>query len=85
VAVTAAAAREQLQRIAAELDDLRFRLLGVQATLPEPIGESVKLLDVEEMDPSTEMRTVIGCVLSDWIGPAIRDLQDAAAFPEEAR
>ena len=34
----------------------------------------------EEWDFPTEARSVIECVLADWLGPAIRDLQDAAVY-----
>ena len=78
------AARGQLRKIAAELETIRFRLLGVQSTLPEPDAEKVRLLDVDSLDVGAEIRTLIGCVLEDRLGPAIRDLQ-AAASAEPSR
>ena len=74
-----AAARGQLRKIAAELETIRFRLLGVQSTLPEPVAEKVRLLDVDSLDAGAEIRTLIGCVLEDRIGPALRDLQAAVS------
>jgi ubiquinone biosynthesis protein UbiJ len=83
MAVTAlAAARRQLRKVADQLETLQLTLLGIQGSLPEPLAESVKLLDVEEMDAATELRAVIGCVLNDYIGPAMRDLRDALAETE---
>jgi hypothetical protein len=38
------------------------------------------LLGEDEMDVSTEIRSVIECVLADSIGPAVRDLRAAAAY-----
>ena len=78
-----AAARRQLRKVADELETLQLTLLGIQGSLPEPPAESVKLLDIEEeMDSATELRAVIGCVLHDYIGPAMRDLRDALAVTE---
>lgn len=59
-----AAAREQISEITAELKAIRFRLLGVHASLPTE-------------GPGAEMRTVIECVLADAIEPALRDLRAA--------
>jgi hypothetical protein len=73
-----AAARAQLAEIVRDLETIRFRLLGVQAILPAAPGELVRHLDVEEMDAATEIRTVIKCVLADWIEPSIRDLRKVA-------
>jgi hypothetical protein len=74
-----AAARDQLQNIAREVENLQFRLLGVQATLPETAAESVRLLDADPMDTATEIRAIIDCVLRDRIEPALRELRKLAA------
>jgi hypothetical protein len=80
MAVTALdTARRQLQKVAEELETLQLTMRGIQADLPEPPAESVKLLDVEAMDAATELRVVIACVLNDYMGPAARDLRDALA------
>jgi hypothetical protein len=78
------AAQEQLWEIVDELESLRFRLLGVQASLPEPAADSTApglMDDLETMDLRTEIRAVIGCVLTDCLASAIGDLRDAAALP----
>jgi hypothetical protein len=76
---TESTAREQLREIAAELETIRFRLLGVQASLPPSSLEETPLLESDEMDAPTEIRTAIGCVLEDRIAPAIRALQETVA------
>lgn len=65
--------REQLRNIAAELEAIRFRLLGVHAVLPAPARGAGD----EEGDVVT-LRSVIECVLGDSLEPAIRDLRTAA-------
>jgi hypothetical protein len=78
------AAREQLREIAGDLETIRFRLLGVQASLPEPAADGAApglMDDLEAMDLCTEIRAVIGCVLTDCVAAAIGDLRDAAALP----
>ncbi len=77
-------ARQQLRGIAADLETIAYRLLGVHASLPESAAESVPLLEEDEMEATTEIRAVIQCVLSDWLRPAVRDLRDAADVPAAA-
>ena len=77
-----AAARRQLLEVADQLETIQLTMLGIQGTLPEPAAESIRLLDVDEMDGATELRAVVGCVLNDYIGPAMRDLRDALAATE---
>jgi hypothetical protein len=74
-----ATAREEIGRILAGLEEVQASLRSVQENLPEPSAESFRLLDVEDMDGCMEIRAVIGCVLTDRIGPAIRDLQGVAS------
>jgi len=74
-------ARNQLRSIAAELEAIAYRLLGVHASLPESAAERVLLLDADEMGPAAEVRSVIECVLNDWLHPAIRDLRNVADPP----
>jgi len=79
-----AAAEEQLRAIARDLSGIRYRLLGVIASLsdgrtPEPAEEE----DDERADRMTEMRSVAECVLADFIRPAIDDLLAAAGYRGE--
>lgn len=76
-------AQEQLREVVRELEGARFRLLGVQASLPPAPMELVSFVEDEEMDTRTEIRAVIQCVLDDFLGPAIRDLRKVGALPEE--
>ena len=71
------AARRQLLMVAEKLETLQLTLQGIQANLPEAPAESVRLADVEDMEPAAELRAVISCVLNDYLGPAARDLRDA--------
>jgi hypothetical protein len=74
------AAREELRDIVRTLEEVRSRLLGIQASLPLPPRELARLLEDDEEDVEIEIHSVIGCVLTDSIEPAIRDLQDAAVY-----
>ncbi len=76
--ILVAKAREQVRRILEHLEEIRWQLLGITLSLPEPVAEQVRLLAVaDEMDATTELRTVIHCVLEDCIRPAVEDLQGA--------
>jgi hypothetical protein len=75
-----AAAQEQLREIAADLKTIRFRLEELKGSLPVPTQEEAMLLGEMDMDVSTEMRSVIECVLNDNIDPAIRGLLAAADY-----
>jgi hypothetical protein len=72
-----AAAQAELREIVTELELIRSRLLEVVETLPKPPGE---VENEDEMDVATEVRSVIECVLTDNIRPAIRDLRTAASY-----
>ncbi len=74
-------AKEQLREIVAELEAIRFRLLGIQSSLPDSPVERFPPLEGAEMEPGSEIRAVIGCVLDDSIRPAIRDLRNMAEPP----
>lgn len=70
-----AAVQEHLLPALSDLKDLQERLRSLQESLP-----AVPDRGEEEMDAVTELRSVLGCVLLDSLGPAIRDLQAAAAY-----
>jgi len=74
------AAREQLERIVEGLQASRDELMAIKSSLPVSERQDVMYAGEEEWDFLTEARTVIECVLADWIGPAIRDLADAAGY-----
>ena len=73
-------ARAQLRHSIGQLDALRWTLKGIELSLPEPLAEQVRLVEMsDEMDAVTELRTVIHCVLEDSLRPAVQDLQEVLA------
>ena len=76
------ATRAQIREIVGELEAVKLRLQGVKDNLPQPAAASTER-DLGRMEVRAEVRTVIECVLHDWIAPAIADLQDAAALLSE--
>ncbi|HEX7183125.1 MAG TPA: hypothetical protein VF756_14890 [Thermoanaerobaculia bacterium] len=73
-----AGACEEIDRTTGELKAMRYRLLGVHASLPVSPREEVMLLGEEEMDFPTEARAILECVVNEWIPSAIRDLEKIA-------
>lgn len=74
------ATRTALDRVVEGLAGLRDQLAVLASGLPVSEREDVMYAGEEEFDFPTEVRSVIECVLADWIGPAIRDLKEAAAY-----
>jgi hypothetical protein len=72
------AARQDVLEIADELEAITLRLRGVQASLPEPMEEVVRLLDIERLAPMDELRAVIDCVIVDRLVLSLRDLRKVA-------
>jgi len=70
-------ARIQLEEIERELQRIRYRMLGVQSTLP-PSPVDRDSADVERLDDLSQLHAVIRCVLQDAIEPAIEDLRELA-------
>ncbi|HEV8579923.1 MAG TPA: hypothetical protein VGX68_12675 [Thermoanaerobaculia bacterium] len=78
------AAQKEVQQLVQELDAIQTRLETIHARLPVAADEAAMLEGEKEPDFSTEMRSVIECVLTDYLRPAIRDLATAAAYrPKE--
>lgn len=77
------AARKQLRKIADELEAIRFRLLGVHASLAATSREVRLLAGGGPEEGAAEMLTAIECILIDRISPGLRALREAAeAGPE---
>jgi hypothetical protein len=73
-------ARAELRGIVEELDGIRARLVNLHGRLPVPPEETAMLVGEVEMDFSTEVRSVIECVLNDGLRPMLRDLAAAASY-----
>ncbi|MFL6264294.1 MAG: hypothetical protein ACJ76Y_31795 [Thermoanaerobaculia bacterium] len=78
------AAQAEIRKIVRELKPLKARLLEVVTSLPPSPAETSPLLDVEQTDLRTEIRSVVECVLNDSLAPAIRDLEDVAGGSGES-
>ncbi len=72
-----AAAREQLREIAAELEGIRFRLLGVHTSLAAESKEGRLLTGQPPTEVSAEILSAVECVLIDRIEPALDALREA--------
>lgn len=60
--------REEIRDVVRDLEALRFRLLGVRASLPVPRA-------AREEDAVVDVRSLLECVLEDSLRPALRDLR----------
>ena len=79
------AAEDVLEKLAEDLKKIEKRMEVLHGNVPAPaIGDREEDKD-EEMDVPTEIRSVIDCVLTDSIRPAIRDLLAAAAYARKKR
>lgn len=81
--------KKNLALVLAHFEAGRWQLLGILHSLPEPLMAQSGLEDAADtVDPATDLRTTIECVLEDYIRPALRDLQDvleSTADQEEER
>jgi len=74
------ATRARLHRIAEVLETLDGELTEIGTGLPASEREDLMYAGEEDWDFPTEVRSVVECVRADWIGPAIRDLREAAGY-----
>ena len=74
------AVRTRMERVVEGLQAFSTELVAIRSSLPVSVREDVMYAGEEEWDFPTEARSVIECVLADWLGPAIRDLQDASVY-----
>jgi hypothetical protein len=65
-------AQAELRRILEDLKRVRSKLRDIAAALPSTLEEA--MYAEEDPDVATEVRSIIECVLTDQIGPAVRDL-----------
>lgn len=74
---TLAEGKRHLRRVLEQMEGVRWQLLGIKLSLPEPPPEK-SLEDVsDDWDAVTELRTIIECVLDDDLRPALEDLRKA--------
>ncbi len=72
--------KKHLARVLAHFEADRWQLLGILHSLPDPLVEQFRLEDLgDTIDPVTDLRTTIECVLEDYLRPALQDLQDVLA------
>ncbi|HEY0515401.1 MAG TPA: hypothetical protein VGH73_26135 [Thermoanaerobaculia bacterium] len=70
-------ARAQIRRAVEDLREIRYRLLGVQASIP-PTRQETSLEDLEgEPDAPTEIRAALAHALHDRLDPLIQELAAA--------
>jgi hypothetical protein len=74
------ATRKRLEQAVEALKTLDGELMAIRAGLPVSEREDVMFAGEEDWDFPTEVRSIIECVRADWIGPAIRDLREAAVY-----
>ena len=75
--VTQKDVQEEIRQITRDLESLRFRLLGVRASLRAPTARG------EEEEGVADMQALLDCVLTDSLGPALRDLRKLSAMKPE--
>jgi len=73
----------EIRRIVEALKKVRSQLRDIAAALPSTLEEAM----YAEVDPdvATETRAAIECVLTDQIGPALRDLSAAVEHHQKRR
>jgi hypothetical protein len=75
-----AGARQEFRAAAGDLKSIRYRMLGVHASIP-PSSQETSKGDLEgEMDVETEFRNVIACGIQDGLDPLIDDWLNAASY-----
>ena len=82
---SATAAEDELEEIVEAARQVEKRLRALYGSLPAPPAGDTEGEGEEEIDATTEIRAVIDCVLTDSIGPAIRDLLAAVAYARKKR
>ena len=80
-----AAVQDALEVLVEDLKKIDKRLVVLHGSVPAPSIADREEDNDEEIDVATEIRSVIDCVLTDSIRPAIRDLLAAAAYARKKR
>lgn len=74
------AARMRMEWAVEGLRAVSTELAAIRSSLPASEREDVMYAGEEEWDFPTEARSVIECILADWLSPAIRDLQSVSGY-----
>lgn len=73
-------ARQQIRRVRETLQDARYRLIGVQASIP-PTRQEASPEDLEgDPDAPTGLRSMLANAIQDSLDPLIRDLNTAVGY-----
>jgi hypothetical protein len=81
----AAALQARALELTAEVEALAARLRDFHDSIPVSSLEAVMLLNEEDMDFGTALRSTIECVLADRLEPAAVELKKWAAYRPPAR
>jgi hypothetical protein len=83
----AAAAQARAFEIAAEFEALIAKIRAFHDGIPVSPLEAIMLLDEEDMDVATALRSTSECILADHLEPALNELRKWAAYkpPRKAR
>ncbi|HZF07657.1 MAG TPA: hypothetical protein VFE33_02600 [Thermoanaerobaculia bacterium] len=74
-----AKAQEEVAKVARELSGLKYWLRKAVSTLPEARRPDLD----HDPDVATELRAIVGCVITDSLDPAIADLETVAHYRPE--
>jgi hypothetical protein len=75
------AAQDELREVTRQLSALQHWLREILANLPGPPVGATREDDPDgEPDIATEVRATVECVLTDYLEPARRDLDDASRY-----
>lgn len=72
-------AKRRIGAVAGELEEVRARVLDLEGTLPPPPADRSEEDIVGDLDPASELRAVLECLVRDCLDPLIRDLRALAA------
>ncbi len=75
-----AAGRALVLEIADQLENLNHLLQSVHDSFPASPLEPVMLVGEADLDVATALRSMIECVLTDQLEPALRELRKWAAY-----
>jgi len=80
-----AAIQARAQELAAEVEALAAKLRDFHDNIPVSPQEAVMLLDEEDMDFATALRSTIECLLADRLEPVAVELKKWAAYRPPAK